>query len=180
MHQGVQRVRLEGHLGTHSGQELIGQVVVTLSESSLQEVVQTALAPSGHPGNAGHLEAVIGQTLTGGQVLLVGAQVLSNAGSELSVLGEPAVVLLNTFLHAVEGVLVDVVHGGANRRQTRGDAAVTQRLRGERQVGQGQEATEGLTMVDQRLSARSASSTSRTASASAMMESARNSSVYSA
>ena len=42
-------------------------------------------------------------------------------------------------------MLVDVVHGGTNRRQARGDAAVTQRLRCERQVRQGQEATEGLT-----------------------------------
>ena len=145
VHQGVQRVRLEGYLGTHSGQELIGEVVVTLSESGLQEVVQTALAPAATQEVTSHLEAVIGQTLTGGQVLLVGAQVLSNAGCQLGVLGEPAVVLLNTFLHAVEGVLVDVVHGGTNRCQARGDAAVTQRLRRERQVGQGQEATEGLT-----------------------------------
>ena len=144
VHQGVQRVRLEGHLSTHSGQELIGEVVVTLGECVLEEVVQTALAPAATQEVTGHLEAVIGQTLTGGQVLLVGAQVLSNAGSELSVLGEPAVVLLNTFLHAVEGVLVDVVHRGTNRRQARGDARIAQGLRSEGQVREGQEATEGL------------------------------------
>ena len=80
MHQGVQRVRLEGHLCTHSGQELIGQVVVTLGECVLQEVVQAALAPAAAQEVTGHLEAVIGQALTGGQVLHVVTQVLSDAG----------------------------------------------------------------------------------------------------
>ena len=144
VHQGVQRVRLESHLGTHSGQELIGQVVVTLSECVLQEVVQAALAPAATQEVAGHLEAVVGQALTGGQVLHMVTQVLSDAGGQLGVLGEPAVVLLDALLHAVEGVLVDVVHRGANRSQARGDARIAQGLRSERQVGEGQEAAEGL------------------------------------
>ena len=100
-------------------------MVIPFSKRSFQEIVQSAFTPASTQVMPRHLEPVIGEALAGGQELLMGTQMLGDAGSQRSIFREPAVVFLITFSHAVEGVLIHVIDSGADRGQACGNPRIT-------------------------------------------------------